>query len=116
MSRNAHGSNKLNAFVLPPLPDSLPLPALPPISDPVLRDRAFTHTSLYSVARITHDLETSNYPEIQDYEKLEYIGDTIIGEPSVGLSPLRLTFIGVCADLLVHEIYPNMRQGVATAS
>ena len=80
MVRRHIGENKLNAFVLPPLPEALPLPPLPPVKDHVLRDRAFTHTSLIQVARLTHDLETHNYPEIQDYEKLEYIGDKIVGE------------------------------------
>jgi len=74
------GDNKLSAFTLPPLPETLPLAPLPLINDPVLRDRAFTHTSVYQVVRVTHDVETDKYPEILDYEKLEYVGDAIIGK------------------------------------
>ena len=67
----------LNEFVIPPLP-KIPLPPLPQISDLELRRTAVTHTSYYAVRRNKNDL----YPEsrVLDYERLEHIGDAILGQ------------------------------------
>lgn len=71
---------RLYSFALPRLPSDLPLPPLPPITDEQIRKVATTHTSVYQVNRDTFDLDTENYSEILDYEKLEFLGDKIIGE------------------------------------
>jgi hypothetical protein len=84
--------NKLSAFVPPPLPEALPLPPLPQIHDRILYERAITHTSVLQVAKNTHDLDVEHYAEINDYEKLEYVGDRILSEwQQGGLLRLALT-------------------------
>ena len=80
VNRKPNGDGKLFSFPLPPLPEDLPLPPLPVIHDKILYQRATTHTSLYAVARITHDLDTANYVQINDYEKMEYMGDRLLGK------------------------------------
>lgn len=79
VARKANSDNLLFGFPLPPLPADLPLPPLPPIHDRILYERATTHTSLYAVRRITHDFDTANYVQINDYEKMEYLGDRLLG-------------------------------------
>jgi hypothetical protein len=72
----------LNAYVLPPLPD-FPLPPLPPITDKAIYLNCVTHTSVYSIPKRTHDLDTDDLPAILDYEKVEFVGDAILGKWSV---------------------------------
>ena len=117
MVRKPIGNNKLSAFVPPSLPETLHLPPLPPIHDHILRERATTQTSHLQVPKNTHDLDVENYVDINDYEKLEYVGDRILSEWQHTLQVLLPSQNpGMCVDLVVHEVYPNMRQGVATVS
>ena len=116
MVRKPIGNNKLSAFVPPSLPMTLYLPPLPPIHDHTLRERATTHTSHLQVPKNTHDLDVENYVDINDYEKLEYVGDRILSEWHHTLQVLFAQNPGMCVDLVVHEVYPNMRRGVATVS
>ena len=82
----------LNEFTLPTLPE-FHFPPLPQITDIDLRRTVVTHTSFYGVRRNKHDL----YPEtrVLDYEKLEHIGDSVLGQCAVaGKSKSRF----VCSD------------------
>ncbi len=72
--------NSLNVFVLPPLPDSLVLPPLPEITDPQLAKMAVTHASISQLPRISTTVELESGEVVDDYEKLEHVGDGILGE------------------------------------
>ena len=124
MSRASSSVNSLGAKVytysMPPLPSNLILPPLPPIPVKKFRDIALTHTSVYGVTKETFDLDTAKYTLINDYEKLEFLGDKILSElillifyPS-GVMETRLMMIGLCVDMMVHEVFPGMRQGVSS--
>lgn len=71
-------STTLNGYILPPLPQ-LDLPPLPPISDEALERRVFTHSSyVKKQKRGTDFLDLDE--ELEDNEKLEFVGDGLLGE------------------------------------
>lgn len=80
MPRPPAHSQKFYSSLFCRLPEDLILPRLPPITDKKLEAVATTHTSFYRVSKFTFDLDVDKYTEILDYEKLEFIGDKIIGE------------------------------------
>ncbi|GFZ45058.1 hypothetical protein JCM24511_02784 [Saitozyma sp. JCM 24511] len=86
-----------STYALPPLPPTLPLPQLPPITDPYLRRLAFTHASIHSLPRRSHDLGTNEV--VEDYEKMEHVGDALLGS---------------VVTVLLHDLYPGLREGPAT--
>ncbi|KIJ32706.1 hypothetical protein M422DRAFT_233987 [Sphaerobolus stellatus SS14] len=79
---------KLSKNTLPPLPDI-------PDSD-VLR-QVFTHRSVY--ARPTHQFEDPEGDLSPDNEKLEHIGDAVLG---------------LCTTHLIRNMYPRLQVGPAT--
>lgn len=90
----------LNAsFILQNLPEDLILPPLPPITDPALERTALTHVSFHGIKRRDDDFDLEQAEEILDYEKLEFVGDGILGEhcavsrsaPIIVMSLRRLT-------------------------
>ncbi|WVW84834.1 hypothetical protein I302_106869 [Kwoniella bestiolae CBS 10118] len=91
--------NSLDTFVLPSLPQ-LDLPPIPPITDSKLKDMVFTHASLSNLPR-SHRTSVFLIKEdrVLDYEKLEHIGDAL-------LEAIAVT--------LLHELFPNFRQGSAS--
>lgn len=76
--------NKIYQFAMPPLPEDFALPPLPTIPVKRLRDIALTHTSFYGITKETHDLDTERYLQINDYEKLEFLGDKILSKLTCG--------------------------------
>ncbi|RSH90998.1 hypothetical protein EHS25_010174 [Saitozyma podzolica] len=86
-----------STYALPPLPPTLPLPPLPPITDPYLRRLAFTHASIHNLPRRSHDLGTNEV--VEDYEKMEHVGDALLGS---------------VVTVLLHDLYPGLREGPAT--
>ncbi|ORX37285.1 hypothetical protein BD324DRAFT_650889 [Kockovaella imperatae] len=81
---------------LPPLPE-FPLPPLLQVQDEELKAVATTHTSFYALRRDRHDWSMTQ--RVMDYEKLEHVGDGLLGS---------------CVVLLLHEMFPNLREGPAT--
>ncbi|GMK53750.1 hypothetical protein CspeluHIS016_0103360 [Cutaneotrichosporon spelunceum] len=87
----------LAALTLPPLPD-FNLPPVPPIADATLKLTVFTHSSWHQSTRNAQALSIGHkLPE--DYEKLEHVGDGILG---------------VLVTLLLQDLYPNLPSGSAT--
>lgn len=76
---NAVNTNLANCR-LPPLPD-LGVPPLPLIEDVELERQVFTHSSWVQKARKATSMETEE--RIEDNEKLEHVGDSLIS----GYSP-----------------------------
>lgn len=115
----------LNTLTLPDLPE-IPLPPLPPVTNADLLRTALTHTSLLSLPRKTLDLDPQ-YP-VRDYEKLEHVGDAVLGRFSCRLAgevegcDLRRAGrganldLGVVITLLLHDLFPYLREGPATVS
>lgn len=90
--------NTLASMALPQIP-VFPLPPLPPITDPILSRTALTHPSQHQGHRRPFDLEGTDRPE--DYEKLEHVGDALLGS---------------VVTLLLHDLYPDLDPGAATVS
>ena len=65
-----------NGRPLPPLPE-FDLPSLPPITDKDLRENTSTHTSVYGIRRDGREFNLNN--KVLDYEKLEHVGDALLG-------------------------------------
>ncbi|EJT49011.1 hypothetical protein A1Q1_01922 [Trichosporon asahii var. asahii CBS 2479] len=89
--------NTLASMILGEIP-AFPLPPLPPITDPVLSRTALTHPSLHQNHRRPFDLEGADRPE--DYEKLEHVGDALLGS---------------VVTLLLHDLHPDLDPGAATS-
>ncbi|KAK8858715.1 hypothetical protein IAR55_002944 [Kwoniella newhampshirensis] len=89
--------------LMPRLPSTYlnSLPPVPSITDPKLATMVFTHTSAimkpksYNTSMVLLDGEAG-----MDYEKLEHVGDAILESVAVTMA---------------HELYPNVRQGGASA-
>ncbi|KAI0032950.1 ribonuclease III domain-containing protein [Vararia minispora EC-137] len=82
------------SIVLPPTAE---LPELPPILNPEIHNRVFTHRSLF--ARPTHVFEDLPNDPAPDNEMLEHLGDQVLGL--------------VVTDL-IQEMHPNLRVGPST--
>lgn len=63
---------------LPPLPADLKLPEPPKIMDTALERLVFVHSSYYGKIKDAQSLQTSE--ELVDNEKLEHVGDSILGQ------------------------------------
>ncbi|BEI83290.1 hypothetical protein CcaverHIS002_0311580 [Cutaneotrichosporon cavernicola] len=87
----------LAALALPPLPE-FHLASLPPIADDALKLTVFTHSSWHRSIRNAQALRP-DYQLPGDYEKLEHVGDTIMG---------------AMVTLLLQDLYPNLPSGSAT--
>ncbi|TXT16032.1 hypothetical protein VHUM_00535 [Vanrija humicola] len=86
-------------MVLPDLPSDLLLPPLPPIADPHLARLAVTHSSAHQLPRRPTSLEFEADEKVEDYEKLEHVGDSMLGSVVTGL---------------LHDLFPLLRPGPAT--
>ncbi|GAA6003597.1 hypothetical protein JCM10207_003499 [Rhodosporidiobolus poonsookiae] len=73
--------------------ETLPLPAAPALRDDLWR----THTSLHGA--LHHQFELPEGEEVTDYERLEHVGDALLGAE---------------VTLLVHELYPRLTAGIRT--
>ncbi|KAL1413185.1 hypothetical protein Q8F55_000936 [Vanrija albida] len=89
----------LNTMVLPDLPSDLCLPPLPPIADAHLARLAVTHSSAHQLPRRPTSLEFEADEKVEDYEKLEHVGDSMLGSVVTGL---------------LHDLFPLLRPGPAT--
>lgn len=76
-----------------------PLPPLPVIADPELAKHVFTHCSLFEKTR--GRFEDPEDSPAQHYEKLEHVGDSILG---------------MVVTTWLHETKPNLTCGTATVS
>ncbi|KAK6905159.1 hypothetical protein I204_08183 [Kwoniella mangroviensis CBS 8886] len=74
-----------------------PLPPMPPINNPDLLKQVFTHQSLFE--RPKGRFEDPENDPIKHYEKLEHVGDSILG---------------VIVTTWLHETKPNLTIGTAT--
>jgi hypothetical protein len=83
----------LSAYALPPLP-SLALPPLPPINDPEYYEIVTTHASLRKSAHSNHELNPKVM--LKDYEKLEHVGDALLGAYRILYG--RAFCLELCAD------------------
>lgn len=63
---------------LPPLPLDR-LPPLPPIENEVIRTQVFTHSSAHGGPKKALDFEHDSSDKLKDYEKLEHVGDSLLG-------------------------------------
>jgi ribonuclease-3 len=76
-----------------------PLPPLPIISDPVLEKQVFTHQSCFP--RRKWRFEDPEEDPSLDYEKLEHVGDSILG---------------MVVTTWLHELKPRLTCGRASVS
>ncbi|WWD21017.1 hypothetical protein CI109_105498 [Kwoniella shandongensis] len=91
-------SSLLN-LVLPPLPlDTFTLPPLPPIEDKALEKKVYTHTSYHALPRRGEE-RFEDEADNRDNEKLEHVGDS---------------YLGCAVTALLHDLYPNLKEGHAT--
>ncbi|OCF37194.1 hypothetical protein I316_01101 [Kwoniella heveanensis BCC8398] len=91
----------LNTFVAPRLP-KLNLPPLPPITDRKLRETVFTHISSRVLPKsFGSTMFLTDGQAGTDYEKLEHVGDALLG---------------AAVKTMLHEMYPNFRQGTASTT
>lgn len=90
----------LMTFSLPNLP-SFSLPPLPAIHDKELYTLAVTHSSNHSAPRRPNALDLTQEDKMIDYEKLEHVGDAILGS---------------IVTTLLHDFFPNIGPGPATVS
>ena len=67
----------LSAYALPAIPH-IDLPPIPQIANPEYYEVVTTHSSLSKGARSSHDLAPK--VGLKDYEKLEHVGDALLGE------------------------------------
>ncbi|WVR09214.1 hypothetical protein IAU60_006276 [Kwoniella sp. DSM 27419] len=87
------------ACKLPLFPlSSLLLPSLPVIEDTAIERKVFTHSSFVAKQR-SGTLKFDEEDESSDNEKLEHVGDSILG---------------TAVTLLLHDLYPTMNPGTAT--
>lgn len=108
------------------LPD-FPLPPLPDIYDRELLRQVFTHTSYVGARKQSALFDKEAFHH--DNEKLEHVGDALLGEcDSIGwplkegevelkseLLDLYLTpSVGCIVTCLLHDLYPNLNPGNAT--
>ena len=125
------------------LPESdPPLPPLPPILDPELDTQVFTHSSFHARPRKATSLDLDDGERLLDNEKLEHVGDSLLGRfhpgsatecvlclsfcglrlvihshpPPLPLAdPSELTLgQGMVVTGLLHQLYPNLKAGPAT--
>lgn len=89
------GSLNLSSIELPPLPKDMELPPLPTIDDD-LAQVVFTHSSLLAKP---HRPTALDGDITMDWEKLEFIGDGLLG-----------FFI----NSLLHSLFPSQPEGTAT--
>ncbi|EJD53653.1 ribonuclease III [Auricularia subglabra TFB-10046 SS5] len=82
-------------YIDPTLPDEIP--PLPEIKSDALRTQVFTHRSYY--ARPTHLFEDRQDDLSPDNERLEHLGDSVVG---------------ILVTELILELYPGIRVGPAT--
>jgi hypothetical protein len=76
----------LGTYLLPDIPEHLThLPPLPEASNKDLERVAFTHTSVHQLPRRPESLTMDEGEKIEDYEKLEHVGDGILGQLNHGL-------------------------------
>lgn len=73
--------NALFRLVLPPIPN-LTLPPLPDITNPELERQVFTHSSYHALPRNATAFDVNDGDVILDNEKLEHIGDALLGMSS----------------------------------
>jgi dsRNA-specific ribonuclease len=70
----------LSEWELPNIPIFNPFPRLPMIEDHALETQVFTHTSYHQIKRRTTSFNIdSNAPTAPDNEKLEHVGDAVLG-------------------------------------
>jgi dsRNA-specific ribonuclease len=81
-SSDTNEATSLLRFTLPPIPD-LPFPPAPRIVNAQLERQVFTHSSLLKKRRQASSLSLEE--PIEDNEKLEHVGDSIIGEARRGI-------------------------------
>ncbi len=113
-------------FVFPPLPNEV-LPSspelLPKIDDPEIARQITTHSSFHGNARRATILETKGEETKQDYEKLEHVGDGLLG-PYFFLSSVpreracadSISFVGAIVTCLLDDLFPNLKPGPSTVS
>lgn len=103
-------------LVLTELPKDLEYTMPPEIDVPALKSQVFTHSSYFGVARAGNRLEIGLDEERKDYEKLEHVGDAILGETSIclGCCILGLSLLGLFITTFLHERYPTLPPGPAT--
>ncbi|PFH49255.1 hypothetical protein AMATHDRAFT_76285 [Amanita thiersii Skay4041] len=75
---------------------NIPLPPLPKIHSLKILRRIFTHRGLPQSGRLTNSFETSPDDPCPNNERLEHIGDSVLG---------------LVVTLLLYEMYPHLRVG-----
>ncbi|ORY25939.1 hypothetical protein BCR39DRAFT_484974 [Naematelia encephala] len=88
----------LSSMSMPPLPVDLPLPPLPHITNTDIYRVILTHGSMYQAVK-KFDLTGVDGDKIYDYEKVEHVGDAILG---------------AVVTILLHDLFPRLREGPAT--
>lgn len=73
----AQQRSQVTGFTISELPP-MTFPPLPPIKDKALYDVVITHSSFYQAPRTSMELHPTSM--VEDYEKLEHVGDAILGK------------------------------------
>lgn len=77
--RRSSGSDTLRVVEAPEIPWSLDLPDLPIIENKVIEKQVFTHPSMHGKGK-TAVTYAEGVDELEDNEKLEWIGDGILSQ------------------------------------
>ena len=89
-------SASLSSLILPLLP-SFTIPDLPKITDPELERQVFTHSSYYARPRKPTSLDLDDEDPILDNEKLEHVGDALLGMMTCSIS----LYVTISLDLFI---------------
>jgi len=76
-------AHALATFTIAPIPEDMELPPLPSIGDRQIETQVFTHSSYYAgqPRRKTTMTPQNTQKVYMDNEKLEHVGDGLIGTP-----------------------------------
>jgi dsRNA-specific ribonuclease len=99
-------TTNIMAAKLPEMPKDLPIPPLPTISNSQLERQVFTHSS--AVPRSNKSLFEMG--GLEDNEKLEHVGDSLVSESCMS----RRVDVDTNITLMLHQLYPNIQPGGAT--
>ena len=75
-------SHNISALFLPPLP-LVSIPPLPRINNPDIERLVLTHSSHHGLPKAREEINLAEDAAVEDYEKLEHVGDALLGRPPI---------------------------------
>ena len=94
---------------------SIDLPPLPPLENAKYADIVFTHSSFNAKIKSASSLNLVPGDADMDNEKMEHVGDGLLGATSPRIQDGALTKQGSFVTRLLNEMFPDLKVGAATA-